>query len=54
MPSQGIRLKTYENQHLNNGAFVQTVIMDQYGRVFEYDAEKCEHYPNGLCGSANH
>lgn len=49
-----IILRTYENNLLSDGTIREKAILDQYGRVFEYNSETKQHEPTGLCGHANH
>lgn len=54
MKKNAIRLKTYNNQTLNNGEFRQVVVLDQYGREMKFNPKTKDHEPTGFCGCANH
>lgn len=47
--SKGLRTRTYNNVHADNGSFHPIAVMDQFGRILDGSGN-----PTGLCGSANH
>ena len=48
-----IILKEYKQNLLSDGT-IRDVLLDQYGRVFEYSAKTKSHEPTMVCGHANH